>query len=127
MISTYAIAVDNFSLVEDILAPSAVVSKKNIKFGEILLNNKILEESITLSNNGEDPLIIRCIESDSPAIEVEVVDNECIDKGEATTLIIRLNTALIEDCYTPFASRIRVICNDPMVPMQVIKVTAIPR
>ena len=126
MVSTYAIAVDNFDLVEDILAPSAVVSKKIIKFGEILLGNETIQDGISLSNSGETPLIIRCVESDSPAIEVEVVGRRSIDKGEVTTLIIRLDTALIEDRDTPFASRVRVICNDPIVPMQVIKVTAIP-
>lgn len=126
LISTYAISVDNFASVEDIFAPSAVISKKIIKFGEILLNNEALEEHITLSNSGEDPLIIRCIETDSPAIKVEILGNRSIEKGATTTLIVRLNTALIEDCDNPFTSRIRVICNDPIVPMQVIKVTAIP-
>ena len=126
MLSTYAIAVDNFDLVEDILAPSAVVSKKIIKFGEILLGNGVVEESISLSNSGETPLIIRCVESDSPAVEVKIVGSHSIDKGKTTMLVIRLNTALVEECDTPFASRVRVICNDPISPMQVIKVTAIP-
>lgn len=126
LISTYGIAVDNFASVEDILAPSAVVSKKIIKFGEILLNNEVLEERITLSNSGEDPLMIRRIEVESPAVAVEVIGNKSIAKGATTTLLIRLNTALIEDRDNPFTSRIRVICNDPIVPMQVIKVTALP-
>jgi hypothetical protein len=126
LISTYAIAVDNFDLVEDILAPSAVVSKKIIKFGEILLNNQVLELSTTLSNSGEMPLIIRCVESDSAAIEVTIEGDTAIDKGEVVTLRVRLNTALIEDCDNPFVSRIRVICNDPMTPMQVIRVNALP-
>lgn len=126
MFSTYAIAVDNFDLVEDILAPCAVISKKIIKFGEILLNNDILELSTTIGNSGETPLIIRRIESDSPAIDVSIEDGTQIGKGESITLRVRLNTALIEDCDNPFVSRIRVICNDPITPMQVIRVNAIP-
>ena len=126
VISTYAVAVDNFDLVEDILAPSAVVSKKIIKFGEILLNNQLLEQSISIGNSGEMPLIIRRVESDSPAVEVNIEGDTSIDKGESLTLRIRLNTALIEDCDNPFVSRVRVICNDPIMPMQVIRVNAIP-
>lgn len=126
LMSTYAIAVDNFDLVEDILAPSAVVSKKIIKFGEILLDNKILEDAITLSNSGDSPLIIRRIEADSPAVDVEVAGAMSVAKGESVTLIIRLNTSLIEDCDNPYVSRVRVICNDPIVPMHTIRVTAIP-
>lgn len=126
LISTYAIAVDNFDLVEDILAPTAVVSKKIIKFGEILLNNQVLELSTTLSNSGEMPLIIRRVESDSPAVEAAIEGEMSIAKGDVVTLRIRLNTALIEDCDNPFVSRVRVICNDPITPMQVIRVNAIP-
>jgi hypothetical protein len=126
LFSTYAIAVDNFDLVEDILAPSAVVSKKIIKFGEILLDNKTLEDAITLSNSGDSPLLIRRIEADSPAVDVEVAGAMSVAKGESVTLIIRLNTSLIEDCDNPYVSRVRVICNDPIVPMHTIRVTAIP-
>lgn len=126
LLSTYAIAVDNFTLVEDILAPTGVISKKIVKFGEILCDNSTLVESIELSNSGESALIIRAIESDSEAVTVEVEAGHAIEKGEVVGLTIRLNTALIEDRDNPFVTRIRIITNDPMMPMQVIKVNAIP-
>lgn len=126
LFSTYAIAVDNFTLVEDILAPTAVISKKIVKFGEILCDNGTLEDSLELSNSGESPLEIRAIESDSPAVTVSVEGDGSIAKGEVVRLVVRLNTALIVDCDNPFTTRVRIICNDPMMPMQVIKVNAIP-
>lgn len=124
--STYAIAVDNFTLVEDILAPTAVISKKIVKFGEILCDNGTLEQSIEIGNSGESPLEIRAIESDSKAVTVTTEGVNSIAKGETMLLTIRLDTALIEDRDNPFVTRIRIICNDPMMPMQVIKVNAIP-
>jgi hypothetical protein len=124
--STYAIAVDNFTLVEDILAPTAVISKKIVKFGEILCDNGTLEQSIEIGNSGESPLEIRAIESDSKAVTVTTEGVSSIAKGETMLLTIRLDTALIEDRDNPFVTRIRIICNDPMMPMQVIKVNAIP-
>ncbi len=126
LFSTYAIAVDNFTLVEDILAPTAVISKKIVKFGEILCDNGTLEDSLELSNSGESPLEIRAIESDSRAVIVRVEGDSSVAKGEVVQLVIELNTALIEDCDNPFTTRIRIICNDPMMPMQVVKVNAIP-
>ena len=124
--STYAIGVDNFTLVEDILAPTAVISKKIVKFGEILCDNATLEQSIEISNSGESPLEIRAVESDSRAVTVRVEGDGSVVKGEVVRLVIGLNTALIEDCDNPFTTRVRIICNDPMMPMQVIKVNAIP-
>ena len=70
LISTYAIAVDNFDLVEDILAPSAVVSKKIIKFGDVKHGSKVVDASLTLANNGERDLIIRAVEWQSKALEL---------------------------------------------------------
>lgn len=126
LFSTYAIAVDNFTLVEDILAPTAVISKKIVKFGEILCDNATIEQSVEISNSGESPLEIRAVESDSRAVTVRVEGDGSVVKGEVVRLVIGLNTALIEDCDNPFTTRVRIICNDPMMPMQVIKVNAIP-
>ena len=111
---------------EDILAPTAVISKKIVKFGEILCDNATLEQSIEISNSGESPLEIRAVESDSRAVTVRVEGDGSVVKGEVVRLVIGLNTALIEDCDNPFTTRVRIICNDPMMPMQVIKVNAIP-
>ena len=126
LFSTYAIAVDNFTLVEDILAPTAVISKKIVKFGEILCDNGTLEESVELANGGESPLEIRAIECDSRAVTVRVEGDTSVAKGEVVQLVIGLDTALIKDRDNPFTTRVRIICNDPLMPMQVIKVNAIP-
>jgi hypothetical protein len=127
ILSTTAIAVDRYDRnIDDISLPRGELSKKIVKFGEILCDNSTLVESIELSNSGESALIIRAIESDSEAVTVEVDGGHAIEKGEVVGLTIRLNTALIEDRDNPFVTRIRIITNDPMMPMQVIKVNAIP-
>ena len=119
-----AIITDNFSMVDDISAPRGDISKKIIKFGEINCTNRVLEEVVTVTNTGASPLILRSIESSSCAVE-SVADSMEIAPNQSIELRIRLHTERIELTEGIFTARLRIITNDPIRPMQTIKVNAI--
>lgn len=123
-LSCEAIVTDNFSMVDDISAPRVDISKKIIKFGEINSNNKVLEEVITITNSGASPLKLRRIESSSMAMEC-VASSHTIESGESAELRIRLYTNRITATEGLYSERLRIITNDPVRPMQSIKVNAI--
>ena len=123
-ISCEAIATDNFSMVDDISAPRVDISKKIIKFGEITSDNEVLEEVVTIVNSGASPLIVRRIESTSEALEC-VASSYTIEPQQNAELRIRLYPERITATEGLFSERVRIITNDPVRPMQSIKVNAI--
>ena len=123
-ISCEAIATDNFSMVDDISAPRVDISKKIIKFGEINSDNEVLEEVVTIVNSGASPLIVRRIESTSEALEC-VASSYTIEPQQNAELRIRLYPERITATEGLFSERVRIITNDPVRPMQSIKVNAI--
>lgn len=129
-LTTQVIAVDNFALIDDISAPKAVISKNIIKFGEVNCANAICEADISVQNAGPAPLIIRRIETTNEALKcsIEGASGEGISvaHGESVKLRIRLDATHYADNDDIITERIRIITNDPMRPMQSIKVTAIP-
>ena len=124
IISCEAIVTDNFSMVDDISAPHIDFSKKIIKFGEINSDKDILEEVITVTNSGASPLKLRGIESSSEALECEA-SSQTLQPGQSTKLHIRVYTKRISATEGLFSERVRIITNDPIRPMQSIKVNAI--
>lgn len=124
ILSCEAIATDNFSMVDDISAPRVDISKKIIKFGEINSDKKVLEEVITVTNSGASPLELRCIESTSEALACEA-SSQTIESGESANLYVRVYTERISATEGLFSERVRIITNDPIRPMQSIKVNAI--
>ena len=125
-LTTQAIVVDNFDDVDDISAPKLVISKNFIKFGDVNSPNEIIEQRVTLTNDGGSPLSVRTIESSSAAIKCHI-DHDTIGVGESREVVVRLDAAYIEDWDNPFTARLHVITNDPVRPMQNIKVNALPR
>ena len=119
-----AIITDNFSMVDDISAPHADISKKIIKFGEINCTNMVLEEVVAVTNTGASPLEVRSIESSSQAVE-GIINAMSIAPNQTIELRVKLNTEDIELTEGVFTSRLRIITNDPTRPMQTIKVNAI--
>ena len=123
-LSCEAIATDNFSMVDDISAPRADISKKIIKFGEINSDNRVIEEVITIVNSGASPLELRRIESSSEALEC-LATSMTLLPCESAELHIRLYTERITATEGLYSERLRIITNDPVRPMQSIKVNAI--
>jgi hypothetical protein len=126
-LSTQVIVVDNFDNMDDISAPKLVISKNIIKFGDVNSLNGVLEQRVTLTNEGGSPLIVRAIESNTKAVECIAERDMIIEAGKSREVIVRLNAADIEDVDNPLVARIYLITNDPMRPMQTIKANAIPR
>ena len=122
--STEAIAIDNFSISDDISAPRVEISKKIIKFGVINSDKEVLEEVITIENYGASPLKLRRIESTSEALEC-VAQSLTLQPNQSAELRVRLHTRRIKATEGLYSERLRIITNDPIRPMHSIKVNAI--
>ncbi len=125
LLTTHAVAVDNFNFMDDISAPRAEIPKKIIKFGVVKCEDATLEDSFTVRNDGASPLYIRCVECSSEAIVCNIVPDTVIATGEEQTFVVSFNPKSINPDI-PFTGRITLILNDMVRPMQQIKVSALP-
>ena len=125
-LSSQVIVVDNFDNMDDISAPILVISKNIIKFGEVNCAYDVVEQRITLKNDGASPLIVRAIESSSAAVESPTEHNFVIDIGATREVVVRLDATRIEDIDNPFTARLYIITNDPIRPMQSVRINALP-
>lgn len=126
-ISTLAIVVDNFDVVDDISAPRLAISKNIIKFGEVNDYNAVMKLSVELHNEGESPLAVRAIESGSAAVRVQESAGFYISPGASHRLTVELHSTYIDDRDNPFVTRVTIVTNDPVRPMQTIRVSALPQ
>ena len=125
-LSSQVVVVDNFDNMDDISAPRLVISKNIIKFGEVNCSNDVLERGFVLTNEGSSPLVVRVVESNTRAVECTAERNVVIAAGESKEFRVRLHCGRIEDVDNPLVARLYVITNDPVRPMQTIRVNAIP-
>lgn len=124
VVSVSAIAVDRYdAAVDDMSSPDMELSKKFIKFGELKRGAAAEDSSVTVSNNGGGPLIIRAVEFKSKALECSLKAGDRIEAGKAAAVTFRLSTA--EADYGVWVDRVRIITNDPAHPMQTLRVTAV--
>lgn len=125
-IDTQVIVTDNFDIIDDISAPRADIPKNIIKFGDVKVSDGVLERSTTITNIGASPLVIRCVESTTTAVECLLLKGTTLLPGESAEVRVRLYAERIEDVDNPLVARIRLITNDPVRPMQTLRVNAIP-
>lgn len=125
-LTSQVIVVDNFDNMDDISAPMLVISKNIIKFGEVNCSNDVLEQRVVLTNEGASPLVVRAIESSSQAVECLAKRDIVIAPGASHEVVIRLRAQQIEDVDNPFTARVYIISNDPLRPMQSVRVNALP-
>ena len=126
-LTAQVIVVDNFDIMDDISAPMLVISKNIIKFGEVNCANSLLEQRVVLTNEGASTLIVRAIESSSSAVECPTERNITIAPGASHEVVVRLHASRIEDVDNPFSARVHIISNDPLRPMQSVRVNALPQ
>ena len=126
-LTAQVIVVDNFDIMDDISAPMLVISKNIIKFGEVNCANSLLEQRVVLTNEGASTLIVRTIESSSSAVECPTQRDITIAPGASHEVVVRLHTSRIEDVDNPFSARVYIISNDPLRPMQSVRVNALPQ
>jgi hypothetical protein len=125
-LTAQVVMVDNFDNTDDISAPKLAISKNIIKFGDVNYPNDVVDQRITLTNEGAEPLIIRAMECSTKAVECPK-EEITIAPGASREVTIRLHAAAIEDIDNPMVARVYIICNDPLRPMQTLRVNAIPR
>jgi hypothetical protein len=126
LLTSQVIVTDNFDNMDDISAPKLVISKNIIKFGEVNCSNDVLEQRVVLTNEGASPLVVRAVESSSQVVECLTKRDVVIAAGASHEVVVRLYAPRIEDVDTPFVARIYFITNDPLRPMQSVRVNALP-
>ena len=122
-LSTHGIAVDNFDFYDDILSPRAEYSKKIIKFGDVNSEALPLSATLTITNRGEAPLIIRDVRCSCQEVECTLKAGTSVEPGATLATEIRL----MPKKSTPkgaFSAQLAIVTNDPISPYQVIRVTA---
>ena len=124
--TSQVVVTDNFDNMDDISAPKLVISKNIIKFGEVNCSNDVLEQRVVLTNDGCSPLVVRAIESSSQAVECPMQHAITIAPGASREVVVRLCASRIEDVDNPFTARVYIISNDPLRPMQSVRVNALP-
>ncbi len=124
VLSTTAIAVDRFDRsVDDISLPSGELSKKIIKFGNLKRGNTASDTTVELLNEGESDLIIRAVEWQQEALKCSFKAGDRVKAGERVVLRLDLDSRNCD--YGVWVDRLRIITNDPVRPMQSIRITAI--
>lgn len=123
-LSTVAIIKEDFSKLtaeQRKKAPIANLSLTHVDFPDLSADN--CSTSVTLTNSGASPLLIRRIFCPDDAIEVSI-DTDKIKPRKQGTISIKVNPNLLP-ADNALNSRITVITNDPEHPTQIIKVTAL--
>ena len=126
LLTTNAVAVDNFDVVDDISAPRVDISKNIIKFGEVNCANVVLMQTFELRNVGESPLVIRSVEPTDEAVACSVKAGTVVSPGATLSVVVELNPSCIEDRDNPFVARLRFVTNDPIKPLHTVRVSALP-
>ena len=124
MVTSYGVAVDNFDSVDDILSPRADYSKKIIKFGDVNAESRPLTRSFEILNIGFAPLYVRRVECDSEAVKCRLRTGRKIMPNESLSMRVKLKPrgkGLAEGAFTV---RLRIVTNDPTMPLQTVKLTA---
>lgn len=124
LFSTNVIAVDKFDReCDDISMPIAVVPKKYIKFAEVKHSSVVVDESLKITNDGGSDLIIRAVEYAGKGLQCSLQAGDVVRAGKSLTVKFTLDSS--ECDYGVWTDRVRIITNDPVRPMQSVRVTAI--
>ena len=122
-LSTHGIAVDNFDFYDDILSPRAEYSKKIIKFGDVNSEALPLSATLTITNRGEAPLIIRDVRCSCQEVECTLKAGTSVEPGATLATEIRL-TPKRSTPKGAFSAQLAIVTNDPISPYQVITLKA---
>ena len=89
------------------------------------MSNGVCYASTVVTNGGAAPLIIHRAEASSEAVRCEVMADTTLAPEESIEIVVALDVRSIERRDEPFAARIRIITNDPIRPMQTLRIGAI--
>lgn len=124
LLSTHAIAVDNFDDTDDISAPSIEIPINIIKFGEVNRAGRPERRSFEVRNTGQTPLTIRKAEVNSDAIRCVIDNDTTIAPGQSRLFTVEFSPSKVgrDGAYV---ARLFLITDDPKHPMQTLRVNAI--
>lgn len=107
---------------ENSLLPKLQIPKNIVKFGAVKRTGGVQRQSLTLTNEGAAPLIVRAVELPD-GIGCSLRAGVAIAPGERAPLVLTLDPS--ERAYGPVSAHLLLITNDPDRPMRRIRVTAV--
>lgn len=102
--------------------PRMVVSVDALEYGEIF-DNKIIDKSFTISNEGASTLVIRGVKGSCQCTE-PVIGDTVLDPGESTEVTVGVKPF---NKTGAFRQRVTITSNDPTNPNKVLEVNAFVR
>lgn len=112
-IETIAIIKEDFSkLTEKELAsaPKIAIAPDRVDFGSFRRNQDTIRRSFVITNNGENPLVIRRIYTIDKGISVKI-KNSAVNKGHDSQVTVTVEPAMIESDI--LNAKLNIISNDP--------------
>ena len=104
-------------------AQMIVLSEKFIKFGAVKCAHAKHTRIIEVTNSGDKPLAIRKIELTGEGFTANLKGEEIIAPNEKRIIEVELNPAKLP--YGAVVERLRIVSNDPKMPVLTIRVSAI--
>lgn len=103
-------------------APKIAVSETMLQFVDDASRNE--EKSITITNHGKEPLLIRRIQCLDPDITAKI-NKDKIKSGQSATIKVSYH-CLNPEKANPRAAKLNIITNDPDRPQQVVRIAIQP-
>lgn len=117
------VAIDSRDDYADNVEPSIAISKNFIKFGTIKSTSATKSQTLYITNEGVEPLVIRALESEGGLFTAKIEGSTTIRKGER-----RLLTIKIEPSTLPFGAvvdKLLIVSNAPQRPVCKVRISAI--
>ena len=118
-----AMAIDLRPAQRDNGEAAIALSKKFINFGTINIEDSPRSESLLVSNSGNEPLIIRHIESNNGYFVVSIVGDNRIAAGENREIKVSINPSKLP--FGGVVDKVRIVSNAPSQPVVTLRVSAI--
>ncbi|MBQ8863596.1 MAG: DUF1573 domain-containing protein [Rikenellaceae bacterium] len=116
------IAVEDMTTADIETAPVARFSKRLCDWGVVAPDCGVLHQTVTLTNNGDEKLIVRWVEQKDTGILVTLRPGTIVPAGGSTTFEVTLDTE-----HYPMAEiydAVGIVTNDPIQPYRQIKAQA---
>ena len=118
-----ALAIDSREENANNRAQMIAISEKSIKFGAVKCARAKHARDIDVLNSGDTPLVIRKIEVSGDGFEASLQGNSVIAAGEKRVLKVEIDPSRLP--YGAVVERLRIVSNDPKMPVLTIRVSAI--
>ena len=105
------------------LSQMIVISEKMIKFGAVKCNVGKLSHEVILRNEGEGVLEIRKLEIDKDGFVARLEGDSTIEAGGKRVLKVEIDPSRLP--FGAVVERLRIVSNDPKMPVLSMRVTAI--